>query len=124
MTNDGLIELRERVSQADTIVSGTVTGIEAVDRTSDAPVSHHEPLWIAIKLRVDSVLKGDVMGDSIVAELARSPDPRIDSGLRPEIGQQGVWLLHPDAEGRDTLASPMDYQPLEAAHRVTEVLQG
>ena len=73
MTTDGLIALRERVAQADAIVSGTVTGIEAVDSTSEGPVSHHEPLWIAVTLRIDSVMRGDVTGEQLSPKWPGAP---------------------------------------------------
>jgi hypothetical protein len=118
VTSDGMSLLRERVAAADVIVSGTVVGTEAVDPPPGTPISHHEPLRVAVKIRIDSVLKGDLAGDTVVAEIARSPDPRIDSGVRPEVGQQGVWVLHRTPDDRLTMEQAVDYQPLEAAHRI------
>lgn len=118
MTSEGMSLLRERVGQSDAIVSGIVIGTEAVDAPAGVPVSHHEPLWVAVKIRVDSVLKGDLSGDTVIAEIPRSVDPRVDSGLQPEVGDHGVWILHRGPDGKLTMEQPVDYQPLEAAHRV------
>jgi hypothetical protein len=117
MSAEEMRTLRERVGDAEIVVSGTVTGTESVDRPLAGAISHHEPMWVAVKIRVESVVKGEVQGDSVVAEIARSADPRVDSGLRPEVGQAGLWILHRTADGRLTMDSPVDYQPLEAAHR-------
>jgi hypothetical protein len=122
VTDEGMSELSERIREADAIVAGTVTGIESVDHDTGGAISHHEPLWLAVKIRIDSVLKGDVPGETVVAEIARSPDPRVDSGLRPEVGQMGIWILHPGAGGTLTMTHSLDHQPFEGASHVQQLL--
>jgi hypothetical protein len=118
---EGQSQLVDRLRDAELVISGTLTGIESVDRDSPGPITHHEPLWLALKIHIDSVLKGSAPGDTVIAEVPRSADPRVDSGLRAEVGQAGVWVLHRGSQGL-TMTEPLDFRSFEEANEVSRLL--
>ncbi len=83
--------LAERVTGADMIVTGRVTGVTLV--ASDDPISEHDPKWSIARVAIDSVLKGRGSRRTVEVVFASSLDIAWYQSPKLHEGTSGVFIL-------------------------------
>lgn len=107
--------LTARISQAQIVVSGTVTAVEAPLAEGPPGLSMHSPSWTRATIAVQSVLKGGDVGKSLTVFFPSSNDVMWSKAPKLAKGQHGVWLVQGKdlAKGAPGLAV---IDPLDAHH--------
>jgi hypothetical protein len=101
-------KIRERAAAAPVVLSGKVVAVGlpaatgAAAATASGPakparVSEHEPFWREAVVEVKQVHKGAVGKNRVVLRFPSSSDVRWHHAPKFEAGQEGVFLLQPDA---------------------------
>jgi len=122
-----------RAAQAPLVITGKVVavGLPAETqpaettgaRTLPAPISEHEPFWSEAVIAVEKVHKGVLKEKQVVVRFPASHDVRWHRAPKFHVGQEGVFLLHPDkVTGMQTLGvaaaahpvAPVAYTCLQA----------
>ncbi len=138
-------ELRRALAQAEGVVTGVVTSVQAppeqavaaaADPTLFQPVSEHDPEWMDAVVRVDSTKRG-ASEDSVVVRFPSSRDVRWCQVPKYHLGQKGMFLLHRESApqlrlaGRSGFATappvysalgPHDFVPEQDIERVLTLL--
>ena len=119
--------LSARLLQAQTVVSGTVTAVDAP--ISDAPpgLSFHNPQWTRATIALDSVEKGTVSGNSLSVFFAASKDRAWYESPKLAKDQQGVWLVHSGETAKGApgpaVVDPLDYRPISELPRIRSLIK-
>jgi len=128
---------------ADTAASGPALAGAVPGAPPREPISEHAPLWRDAVVAVEAVHKGTNPGKTVVIRYPASTDVRWFRAPKLQPGQEGVFILHsgelstaakgagvamaaaaPAVGGKVfTALNPDDFQPLESADRVREVLR-
>jgi len=107
-------DLQQRLTTADTVVTGRVTavrepvalpvdppgrlaGAAAADKpapTTSGPISEHDPAWREAVIAVQEVEKGATDRANIVIRFPSSDDVQWHRAPKFAVGQEGVFLLH------------------------------
>jgi hypothetical protein len=100
-------KIRERAEEAPVVVSGKVVAVglpgpkqaTAAAAPAGAPtrISEHDPIWREAVVEVNQVHKGAPGKKQIVVRFPSSTDVRWHRAPKFEVGQEGVFSLHPDA---------------------------
>jgi len=144
--------IAERATQAPLVVSGKVVAVglpaeeqpatTAAARTpaTPPPISEHEPFWSEAVITIQKVHKGALKQKQVVVRFPASQDVRWYRAPKFHVGQEGVFLLHPDkVTGAQTLGvaaaahdvAPVaytclhatDFQPADQPQGVAAVLE-
>jgi hypothetical protein len=72
--------------------------------------TEHDPVWWEAVIAVDRVVKGDPRTARVVLLYPTSEDISWHGALKPQTGQDGVWLLEPSpaAAGMYIARTPMN----------------
>ncbi len=120
--------LQARVTQADLIVTGTITSVRPTPETQQRPpMSEHDPQWWEATLKPQSTEKGPAQKSDLTLYFPHSDDIRWFSSPKFTAGQQGVFLLHrtEDAGIRVkglTALDAQDFQALEQRANVQKLV--
>jgi len=134
-------ELQQHWSDADIVLSGTVSKVNPPADTADeaqgraaaeqisGPVSEHDPHWREAVVNVEKVHKGRSSTEPIVVRFPSSMDVRWHKAPKFEVGQRGYFVLHKSEVGRGKAAAtgkakgaapvaytalhPLDFQPYD-----------
>jgi hypothetical protein len=144
--------IAERAAKAPLVVSGKVLAVGLPAGAQPAataagrapalppPISEHEPFWSEAVIAIQKVHKGVLQQKQVVVRFPASQDVRWYHAPKFQVGQEGVFLLHPDrVTGAQTLGvaaaahnvAPVaytclhatDFQPADQPHAVAAVLQ-
>jgi hypothetical protein len=140
--------IAQHATQAPLVITGKVVavglpGTAAGSQTAKdlpAPISEHEPLWSEAVIAVQEVHKGALKQKQIVVRFPASHDVRWHRVPKFQVGQEGVFLLHPDevtklrtpgvaaaahevAPTAYTCLHAVDFQPADHPHGVAAALQ-
>jgi hypothetical protein len=85
-------DMRTRVEAADLVVTGEVVSIQPGPPHA-GPISEHDPHWQHALLRVSSAVRGRKPSRPVVLAFPGSADVVWKDVPRPQVAQQGVWLL-------------------------------
>ncbi len=133
MSANELHLLEQRMANADIVVVGKVSAIKAMPASAPrGPISHQNPRLKIATIDVESVVKGSSNEKQVDVLYASSRDRRWYRSWKPEMGQQGIWILYkPENQGLGTLGAaatqgpavysalrPGDYQPKDQLSRV------
>lgn len=98
-----LLRLRQKVENADAVVTGRVTSVREVDEAEGRPrrrssppetkISEHSPVWREAVIEVADVEKGGSKGKQLRVRFPGSSDVRWYGTPKLEPGQEGVFLL-------------------------------
>jgi len=146
-------EIAERASQAPLVVSGKVvavglpastqgaaTAAAHAPATTPSPISEHDPFWSEAVIAIQKVHKGALTQKQVVVRFPASRDVRWYGAPKFQVGQEGIFLLHPDAvtgakalgvtasahavaPAAYTCLQPTDFQPADQAQAVAAVPQ-
>jgi hypothetical protein len=86
--------VRKRLDDAALVVAGRVVETRASAVPERRRGTEHDPMWREAVITVDRVLKGDPRS-SIVLLYPTSNDVSWHSALKPQPGQDGIWILQP-----------------------------
>lgn len=119
--------LAARLASAELVVIGTFGEAKPTAEARD-PVSEHDPLWWRAPIRVKSVEKGKAPSGPVYANIAMNVDYLWALAPKPKAGQEGIYLLQPDAEKRFRvsglfLIDPQDALPMSDLDRVQRILK-
>lgn len=119
------MELKERLSQANLIVSGRVAEIRK--SAMPAGVTEHDPDWHEAVIDVFQVLKGDLDGSRITILFPGSQDVIWYKAPKYKSGSEGLWLLKPFVAGGKELEFPAvvdhrDFYPPSEQPRIERLL--
>jgi hypothetical protein len=119
--------LTARLVQAQTVVSGTVTTVDAPAADGPPGLSFHNPQWARATIGVESVEKGTVSGNTLSVFFASSKDQAWYQSPKLAKGQQGVWLVHSGETAKGApglgIVDPLDAQPMSELPRVRTLLK-
>jgi len=119
--------LTARLLQAQVVVSGTVTAVDATAPEGPPGLSFHNPQWTRATIAVESVEKGTVSGNSLSVFFAASKDRAWYEAPKLSKDQQGVWLVHSceTAKGAPgpAVVDPLDYRPLSELPRIRTLIK-
>ena len=117
-------KLKERIDKAPRIIVGRISNIKTTKRPI---VSEHDPEWQEAIIEVTETIKGG-SSDKVTILYPGSQDVMWYQVPKPQIGQDGVWLLEsglvgaaaPDQLG---VADPADFLPRSELSRVKKLLE-
>jgi hypothetical protein len=131
-------DVRNRVSDADLVVTGRVAQVRSAPEFATAapglpgPMSEHDPKWMEAVLDVESVLKGAVPQTPAVLMFPGSIDALWVNAPKFHAGQEGTWLLHteqvPEAAAAVfpsvyTALDPGDVLPKDQTERIRALIE-
>ena len=128
---EGLPEarLKERIAQADLVLTGTITAVRPTEETEKRPpTSEHDARWYEATLKPESVEKGTAPKGAITFYFPSSDDLRWIGSPKFKVGQQGVFLLHRSEEARLrvhglTALNALDFQTVEQRATVQKLIR-
>ncbi|MFN7960955.1 MAG: hypothetical protein U0002_06755 [Thermoanaerobaculia bacterium] len=89
--------LSTRLAAADLVVTGRVVATRpALAESSSNPTTEHDPQWRQAVLAIASTLKGRVAEKTVTFWYPASLDLHWAGVPKPQVGEQGTWLLHRD----------------------------
>jgi hypothetical protein len=100
---------RQRLADADIVVSGRVTGVRDVP-VPKRGITEHDPLWREATLTVSATHKGARVPKTIRVRFPGSTDVAWATAPKLQRGQKGVFLLKRDG-AVFTALHPADVQP-------------
>jgi hypothetical protein len=100
-------KIRERAAEAPVVISGKVIAVglpgpaPAAAAAAGGPgrptrISEHDPLWREAVVEVQQVHKGTAGKKQVVVRFPSSTDVRWHRAPKFQVGQEGVFSLHPD----------------------------
>jgi hypothetical protein len=110
-------ELLERIAKASLIVVGRVSRIAPAQKRRRVAESEHDARWLVADLEVESVEKGrHARAKRVPLAFPSSDDVQWYWRPKPELGQEGIWILHREKvpglpQGAFTALDPRDFQP-------------
>ena len=118
----------QRLAQAETVISGTVTAIAAGPAKRPPFLSQHDPDWWHATIGVESVEKGNVAGKMATIFFANSSDVAWYKAPKLAKGDHGVWLLqNKDSFGKPTpgpaVIDPLDSRPISELAKARALLK-
>jgi hypothetical protein len=136
-------ELRQRITSADTVVSGVVASVRLLADAQDLKkrgssrkpaaesprtgrANEHDPRWRYAVIRVDDVRKGARQKKQVVIRFPASKDARWYKAPKLRPGQRGLFILHKvgDAEPEVyTALHPHDFQPADQPGGIKELIE-
>jgi hypothetical protein len=88
-------DVGKRLAAADLVVTGRVVSThKASGALANGPQTEHDPMWREAVLEVSSVLKGKALERTVSFWYPSSFDVMWARVPKPEVGQEGTWLLH------------------------------
>jgi hypothetical protein len=142
--------IADRAAGAPLVITGKVVAVGLPDETQPsattaaralpAPISEHEPFWSEAVVAVQKIHKGVLQQKQVVVRFPASDDVRWHLAPKFQVGQEGVFLLHPDevtgvrsvsVTAAAHQAAPLaytclhaaDFQPADHPQAVAAVLQ-
>ena len=119
--------LTARLAQAQMVVSGTVTAVDAPAPEGPPGLSMHNPQWTRATVAVDSVEKGTVPGSSATLFFPASNDIAWSKAPKLTKGQQGIWLIHTGDAAKGApgpaVVDPLDSRPIGDLQRIRTLLK-
>lgn len=147
-------QVRQRVDDAQLVISGRVVAVgetaESAARataataaadsapTASRPISEHDPFWNEAVVEVQNVHKGAAAGQRVVIRFPASTDVRWRRSPKFRVGQEGLFMLHPDQvtglpavgavadalapAGSFTCLDALDFQPADHQQEIETVL--
>jgi len=90
--------LQQRLDGAALVVAGRVIETRPSSYVDRRRGSEHDPVWQEAVIAVDRVVKGDPRAARVVLLYPGSIDTSWHGALKPQPGQDGVWLLEPSPD--------------------------
>jgi hypothetical protein len=141
----------QRAQDAPIVITGKVVAVglpgqgqrvaaRSATRTARAPISEHDPGWKEAIVEVEEIHKGSLQKKQVVVRFPSSHDVSWHNAPKFQVGQEGVFLLHPDqvsevpsigvaavahnvAPAAFTALQPTDFQGLDHPQAVAAALQ-
>ena len=119
--------LRQRLADAEAIVSGRVHNVKPLENSGPPPITEHDPDWWEASISVDTLIKGDVATTSVQVLFPHSMDVLWYGAPKLAVGQEGIWLLqrrHVAEIGAMTFAvvDALDAHPKSAEERIRSLM--
>lgn len=117
------------LAKTDLVVLGKVKQLNiGKNVTSGFPISEHDPRFGKAMIEIQSVLKGSFSKTQIEIQFATSEDVMWLHSPKPQLGQEGVWLLHkggPKDRGQTFYFAleAIDFMPLDRKKKVKKLLK-
>ena len=87
--------IRERLSDATLVVTGTVKSVRAFEEAQRrSPVSEHSANWWLAEVTVARTLKGEAPKGGVLIAFPTSRDVMWAESPRFKAGEEGIWILH------------------------------
>ncbi len=121
--------LSQRMQRAEQVVHGRVVSVEPAG--IEEPKSEHMANWRKATVEVQTVIKGQPSTKTVTFFFPSSRDEMWMDAPRFAVGQEGVWLLHPQPKDGSRKASmipgltaldPKDFQHRDQRQRLQRIL--
>ncbi len=98
--------LQQRLDGAALVVAGRVIETRPSAVVDKLQETEHDPMWQEAVIAVDRVVKGDARTARVVVLYPGSNDISWHRALKPQTGQDGVWLLEPSPAAAGMYIAP------------------
>ena len=98
--------VQKRLDAAVLAVAGRVIETRASAVPERRRGTEHDPMWREAVIAVDRVLKGDPQTSRVVLLFPTSNDVSWHGALKPQSGQDGIWILEPSPAAPGKFIAP------------------